>query len=150
MHYNKKIVLSIHNNFHTPESLTFLSTMQAFQKQLQWHTCDKTLNLAQDLSVATWQTIEPEKLRAQLLFFELAQHSLPHLMHLTVHTEASPASLVSPFSTHIPPHCPLWVVLSSKPEPWLYKSRNHDPGGREVFVTSVALASYSTYIASTI
>ena len=35
------------------------------------------------------------------------QHSLPHLMHLTVHTEASPASLVSLSYTPPPPHCPL-------------------------------------------
>ena len=51
------------------------------------------------------------------------QHSLPHLMHLTVYTEASPACLVSPCSTHIPPflysgnlnrlwHCYKLITLS--------------------------------------
>ena len=48
MHYNKKIVISIHNNFHTPESLQ-VSCRQC--KLFRSNCSDKTLNLAQYRSV---------------------------------------------------------------------------------------------------
>ena len=69
-------------------------------------------------------------------------------MPLTVSTDASPACLVSPSNTHIPPHCPLWVEISAKPEPRFFKSRIHDPNGGEVLVMSVRGSCVFFHLAS--